>query len=448
LGLKITPAAVSAYELADDVIRNVDFQKVLESPIALSMPDGSKLFTLSGRSAREGYVVDYHKASLEAIPIRTFADFGAELKVRQTTPVLQESRGFGVFVRGKVNTGEASHKTLTRLGTGAIKVIDPQNIQQLTAPAAPQFSSLDRITQKAMDELMHTLPRSMALLTTYTAMAPTYLLKQQEMGRYTEAVIIFTLKLEKIKADYPHLGEYIERLIEKFEFEGVIKYRLKAGLTLGEMKIDSKSTSLKISFKTADGKVIPYDKKGRLKFAEAINFAEVRQHKGEVSMHLYGKVFGLRMNAPNIVMATSYKDGQKALLRAKLVQFPPPAIAGRAFGLFPTWAINLTIPDDIEGYCKKFTTTLLKANGGKGTSLHVGVDTRIAENTMVSYDFRTEFLDNFFLNFGLRIMQAYLWPSVDVIKDGWRLAQTAIAALTADMKRLQEGEANGFDTMR
>ena len=435
--LQVTPSAEKAYYFADDVIRHVDFGRVLSSDLAFEAPNHAKGFTLSGRSIGREFIVDYHKAPLDAVKLFQFLDFGVQTTVAaHHNPMPEEKLGYQVFADAEVLSGELSHREFLRLAGGVLRVLDPVNLQNLGIHPGSPFKHFSPINRHAFDEFYTVLPGLTTFIIRYALLEPHLALRQYHGEEYTDFAIEWKLKLSPLIRDYPIFGAYVENLLDNFAFKSDLVYINMAGLRLGIMTIDSQSKSLKITFKTKNGALLPWSDDQTVHFDKALAIADMKEHEGAIEAAFKGKAKGITINADNIVVSTHYQDAMIARMQAILTRFPAPKISGRAFGFIPTWMIDYSIPGTLEGYGAKLTQMLLRANNGAGTSLGFDVDSSEPRNTQVRMHFQSEILDNFLLAFGLSIIQSYIWPDVDVIKDGFQCVKTGVELLEKDLIRL------------
>ena len=439
--IKVSPAAKQAYEFADDVIEHVDFAKVLDAPMNSPLPGDWRAFNLRGTTQSGAYVIDYVRQPLSALEPVQFLDFGADFTVRaDAKPLPNADEGFGIGFHAKFNTNQFSHRTLARLVHGGLRVIDPDNLPQLSRPKAASTPAIfDAI---AWDELAQTLPQSAALALRYAKVRLG--LTPQSAATATAVTDIhqvMTLKLEALTARHPVLGAFIERLSSKFDLFAAASFKLKSGLTLMRAKFDLTSLTVAFTAKTAAGKLIPYDDKGVSYPEQAIDLVELNELEGVIHGEVRGKVLGLSFAAKGIELVTIYHDGEVASLTMKLSKMPVPTIKGYALGIFPTWAIDLTMPGgSLEACMTTLTQGALRGSRGEGTYGVVTVDSKRVEDVRVAASVSTEMIDHFYLKFGLRVVQSYLWPDEDVIADLWRVNQELDDALEQDIGKLHLAE--------
>lgn len=437
--LLVTPQAHKAYEFGETVIQDVSFDKVLTTPLAKKLPDDHRVMALSGAFNGQKYVIDYHKATADSLPTPTFLAFATDLRIREDVrPIPDEERGFGVAFSGKLQAGDLSHHTVQNALSGALRVVASTNVRRLKdpQPAATAQASLDR---RVLADAHATLPATMDFLERYLRIIPN--LQTVDAGAppqaYTRALSTAALRMDAFTEDYPELAAYLTKLMDRFELSARVRFELANGLRLWELQVQSVERAIAIRSFTTNGLLVPFNQSGQPVYAAAIDPATVRQIQGRLVVDAQGEVLGLSFKAPAITVAQSYQDGPVARIHSRLASMPTPTITGRALGIFPTWAIDLTIPGSISGYAETFTKGLIAGSRGAGSTMDVAIDTRDPAVTLVSAHGGTEFVDNFFINVGMRIVQHYLWPSKEVLDDGRRLTGDALALLAEDLKHLQ-----------
>ncbi|MCX6106540.1 MAG: hypothetical protein NTY08_11990 [Proteobacteria bacterium] len=435
--LVMTKGAHKAYDFFDDVIQSVNFERFLDNPLALPLPDGSRALVLKGARADGHYVVDYERAQIDGFAPHQFLAFGAEIRMREDKdPIPEVKRGFGIDADIKVNSASLSHVTLARSVSGVLRVLAPENITKL--PTNSPNQALTPLDQKLMTEFHDAFPIMSATFERYVSAIPFASITRRGIGgkSYTEIASRFVLKIDEFKADYPELGDYVESLMDSFELQISTNYELPDGKRLAHVELDSASRSFVVKFLTSDGAVVPTDAKGIPHPEEALNPELVKHHRGQLVTNVTGHVLGLTFKAGGIVASNEFDDGVIAKASAKITTLPVPTIEGRALGIFPTWAIDLTIPRSLEEYNRLFTQGLLYGSRGRGSYVETVIDTSQANATQVDTKIGTELVDNFFINFGMRVAQSYLWPAPDVLADVRKLSERIAGNLAEDFQKM------------
>lgn len=429
-----TPRAHKAYEFAHYFIESVDFDAVLSAPFAKSIPEGYKAFGIKGEgNSGKSYTVDYVAASTDTMAPATFAAFGADLRIREDkNPIPGESRGFGVRGDAKINVGELNHRNVLQATATALRLVSPRNLLAL-ASASTNKSNPDAVL---MAETQGILPESMAMLQKYTTVTPGIRMVGAGETEYSQFDSKVTLSLSTLTRDYPDFGNYLESLASKIQIQGRARYELPNGLRIAEGTLDTKARTVTGTIKTAGGRLIPYDKSGVPHFEAAIAPESTNRLVANLVVEGSATVLGLTFRVSDVTFSTVLQDGPVAEGQFKLVKLPVPKVEGKALGILPTWAVDAFIPGSMEGYAKTFTDGLMQGSRGQGTSGSVTVDTRNANNTAIEAKASSEFVDNFFITFGVRVAQTVLWPNEKVLASGWKLTTDSSDVLSKDLQRL------------
>jgi hypothetical protein len=435
--LRFTASAKDAYGMANEVIQTVRFDSFLSSPMALVTEDQSRLFLLKGAARNSDFIVDYEKARLGTfIPPRPF-DFAAEIRLRaDAKPIPEVKRGFAMGALVRANSGELSHRTLLRSLHGLMQVLEPHNIVRLPQEAGGEKLSV--LARKSRGEIIATLPDTIKYVERYQEINFEPIIeKQASTGKeFTRVVARSALNIPAIQRDYPEFGDYLETLLTSFEFKVTGHYDLPNGLRLVNFQLDSEHQAIRIEFMTAGGAIVPVDEKGQPHEESMLRFEGLEKHAGTIVVNAGGEALGLRFNLEDLRFSNDYVDGPIMHSGGKIVKLPPPKITGRALGIFPTWAIDLSIPGSLDEYATMITKGFVRGVDGKGTYLHQTIDTRNPKANLVEMEMGTMMVDNFFVNFGMRIVQKFIWPSESVLSEMRQVAQDFGGHIAKDLVRL------------
>lgn len=441
--LRFTDNAKKAYETVNDIIQTVDFQAFLTSPLALVTPDGARVFLLTGATGGEALTVDYEKARIESYVAKRPFDFAAEISVRaDAKPIPQVKRGFVIGVQGAANAGELSHRTLLRSLDGVMQVLEPQNVARLPVEAGDQ--NLTLLARKARGEVLQTLPDTIGYLERYQKISfEPKIEKYAATGKeLTRARLSMAIDIPAIERDYPDLAHYLDRLITSFDLNIDGRYQLPSGLSLLTFTVKSETKEINLEMITADGAVIPVDDKGQPHAEAALHLKGLQSHSGMMAINARGGALGLNFDLHDLLLSFDFNEGPIMHSGGRILNLPPPKVTGRALGIFPTWAIDLSIPGSIDEYATMITQGILKGANGKGTYMHQTVDTRDPKATLVAVDMGTMLVDNFFVNFGMRVVQKFVWPSEDVLGEMRQVLVDFSGHVASDLVRLSAAPAN------
>ena len=436
--LRVTKKATDVYEFANGIIQDVDLSEMLTTEWAATQPDKWRTLSIHGENHGNHFVVDYKKGPIDGLIPPSLSDFGVAFSIRKDQlKVPQDEDGYGIMLRSKLNLGELSHRTFLRFLSGMLRIMSPENLPKLPAPAAR--STLD---ERGLADARATLPGVMALLDRYSAIQAGMQLKTfgKDPRLYNAFATKVVGKLERLADDYPHLGEFLQTITALVDLTIHLRFMAPNGMKLVAISLDSNTRSITIEGINQGGKFVPVDAAGSPHPEASVDPETITVWDDLLSVDARGSVLGLRFKETGVIIAGHFRDGVIAKFGTKITKIPPPSIEGRALGIFPVWAINLTIPGSIEEYARSFTQGMLVGSQGKGTYGAATIDTTKPGQTMLDSESSTELVDNFFINFGMRIAQKYLWPDKAVMVDAWDLTQAMVAALAKDMNGLQAAE--------
>ena len=371
-----------------------------------------------------------------------FLDFAAELRLSDdANPLPNEDRGFGLSFRFKANLGEHSHRNIMRGVAGFLRMVSPENLRYLPKDPGVQFPS--ELDARMMTEIRNTMPETYLLVRKYVKVTPNMQVVKMSDGReHTVSDTSIVIMAEQITADYPELGEYVERLMTSLDLKILLRYQLPDGLNLARVDVVTKNQSVEFHFKTRDGLVIPTDNHGNPHPESAINLDNLRFHEGRIVVDAVAHVLGLTISANDVVTSVKFEDGAIARQKLKLESLPTPKVEGRALWILPTWAIDLSIPGSLDGLLSRFTQGFLHGHQGAGTYSELIVDTTEPKVTKLAAVSSTEFLDNFFNNFGMRVAQSYIWPDEYVLADAWNLSKKLTRTIALDLGKLKQSSSS------
>ncbi len=428
--VKLTAKAINIYEFGSDVIESINFDEFFKSNVTTKRDHNWRGITLVGTKNTKGdaFIIDAIPGPSSKQVLKQFPDFASDLDMRiEDQPTKDEKRGFAMQVAAFSHTGGMNHRNVQEGGSYALKFLSPDNMKTLP----PEKD------QAVLADLKTTLPQTMKIANTYLKLQPGI----TTSGDSTIVKTKIDLQFEALEEDFPDLGEYFINLFDSFDFDAHLVYEDAKGNTLWKTHISSGKRRIELSFLAKDGKLIPTNKKGEPEFAHALDLSGLKNHKGKAIASIFGDVLGIKFAAKDVTLSQAYQDGDIANFSAKLVSLPPPEVTGRALGIIPPWLIDAMIPGSIDEYARKFSEGLMHGSEGSGTYLTGTFDTRSPENNRLAIKGQSLLIDNFFVNFGMRVVQSYIWPNPDVIADAHMLANKILTAFANDLNQLAAAEA-------
>ncbi len=190
----------------------------------------------------------------------------------------------------------------------------------------------------------------------------------------------------------------------------------------------------------AGGKLCPVES-GKVLVEESVDLEAVATADRRDRWSFESDVNGICTEVKDLAFKVHYENGVKGM-NAVIVcdEEPKVRVHGSAFGVLPTWAIDVVIPGNMEELTRSFFHVVTRGNGGKG--MVIRADTRISANSGVSVfdlDGEAEGLNNFLVRLGFKLARKKLIPPDDAIDDLAHYLRDGHAALTKDIEEFATG---------
>ncbi len=433
--LKIGKSAKRFFNFLDESVKKFDFMQLYESKYMSGRSGGFHTVTLRGQNLPSAYRLDLVKGSYSSVNISTFGNFGAEFGLRKVDKSIVGDRSFRGNAKFRTNLKQFSHINGTAFLEGLQKILDPTNLSKLSYANSSIYRNVKGESRSLLNAYANQLPNFSKVLHKYTSLRSLVKVKEHNGQKYTHMKMIGGLKMRALKRDFPEIYDYLE------EVKGILKLRLIVNNSKGKrvttFYLDSKNRSIVWSLYTKDGKIVPFDGKGRPAFDQAFSLAKVNRYTfyGIMNARLY--IYGLKFNTKSVITRADYRrKGRNASFRLHVTRIPKPSVSGRFYHVLPTWLIDIGIPGNIEELAGKMATLMQKGNNGKGTRLNLAWNGKNASNTIVSGNGQTEIIDNRFIRFALKIWSRKMRPDDKALKELNRFQSLLTGKLLADMRRL------------
>lgn len=136
-------------------------------------------------------------------------------------------------------------------------------------------------------------------------------------------------------------------------------------------------------------------------------------------------------------------DADSARLVGRLDEVPVTRISGRAFGIVPTGLLDALVPRDMASLAEQFMQRLADSDEGLGARLALDLTGRSTDNRLL-FEGEGDLLDNFFVRFGVKLMNGRVLPDKDQLAGLRRLLDDGLGAFEAD--RLRRAKIGRVDT--
>ncbi|WP_243393438.1 hypothetical protein [Leptospira perolatii] len=379
--------------------------------------EGSSHFvTYRGRYSSEGYKVSLENVRFHDVPIPQFGDFSAEFALKHNANPKFGGNSYSGNLDLLTHMGPFTHKHGLNVMDSGLRFLNAENVKNISAPNTSIFKKVkDAESRKVLNDFAHSFPALAKYLNYYFGLDSLVKVKAEGKGEgITEFVFDGNVE-QTLMVDYPELGDYLDDI----KYLGWVKARImnSQGRIVSEFYIETKKSEIKFRFFTKDGKIIPFDLKGNFYPGESFHLNGLSEYPFAVNVSLEANVYGLVLDNEFIQLQGKFSNtSNSGVLNLKVAKIDKFDVSGAFAYLAPSWAINLFIPGNLESIIHEFTETVVNANDGKGTVVVLRWD-RDSSKTIMKTHVETEFLDNFFIRFGLKIWNHRVLPNEDARDD-------------------------------
>lgn len=337
-----------------------------------------------------------------------------------------------IIVHGDWISGDISWIHATRLLDNLMRVLDPDNLDQLRClNGAGAESSFDVMNVFREDFPRFTAGNRILELSSSAAV------KSADGCRYTD----FTLKVgsdaDGIGKQYPLVANYMKKMNKHGYMDIVLKD--KQGRTLLKLYLGAQREFFRLRVCTRDGKVLPLDTvTGRPVPADAFSIQSLDNYAWEPQLALNGKAWGLKISIDNQVVSGDYvTDGNRMRLAHKMCNKPDVNISGGVLGIIPVAVIDMVIPGSVAGLADDFSTVMMQANQGEGTLFQAEWTTREPSANRLYWRAQTELPDNDFIRIGMKLFARMFLMDQDTYDEFRKLISTSMTCLLQDLQAMR-----------
>jgi hypothetical protein len=432
------------YELANETVRELDFDQLLDSSYATKLKDGTFVFPFRSTMEAGQYKVNYMRKPAVEHQVRNFLDSSFQFGVKENPSIKTDpERGYGVSSEGVLVVDEFDHKFMGQLGRNNLLILDPSNLRAIKAKNAEVFTQVTGLARNYINDLARTLPASLdfadSLIDPELKFQPVLRNNVEEL----DVLVRMKLDIRSLKQKYRHLGEHIERMMKDLSFVSASTLKTADNLVLIHGMFNLAENKLEIRFRTARGLLVPVTNDGESVYSRGIDPAKIGKFNGKIITNFRARVYGLTIENKGIEASLAYQDGETAIIKSKLLKVPVAKFRGGLFGFLPPDFLDVMMPGSLEGYAKIFGDGLVYGNAGKGAVAEVRFNSSDKGKSTMRWRVMAELKDDFFLTFGLRILNDYLWPSDETMRDIQGISSQVAACLDKDIQKLDvPGVAN------
>ncbi|MBM9575822.1 hypothetical protein JWG45_01520 [Leptospira sp. 201903070] len=411
--------ALEFHNYIEASLEKFELKKLYNSEFLRKEEDGTHWVSYKGKFSPEGYKINLEDKRIKAIPVSSFGDFRAEFDLRHNPKPLYRGTSYSGNLDILTHLGPFTHRHGLTAMESSLKFLDPRNLKQIEAPTTFIFKKVnDPDARKVLNDLSKSFPDLGKFLNFYFGLESLLVLNEAGSSDSDGSITKFNFKgsiSRNLSDDYEELGDYLDSI----RYLGWINIKLEnsKGKTLAEIRLNSKTPDISVRFITKHGKILPYDSKGNQFPEDSFSFVSLSNFPFQVRVSLEANLYGLLLENPEILLSGLFLNHpENASLSFKITKIEKFEVSGGFSYVIPAWAIDLVIPGNLESIIHEFTETLVHANGEKGTKVALSWN-RESGKTMMKTHVESEFLDNFFIRFGLKIWNHKVLPSEEARDD-------------------------------
>lgn len=421
-------------DLADRSLANFDFAEFYGNASLIPLDKGYRGAIFAGTG-------DGPRLRIQAVDVAARMDwsrqgnFTAEFGLKKNG---RSPRGMNTYsgrIAVNASFGGLSHRTMNAYIKGKLLVVDPFNIALLPAPGGQEYAALNDESRRVMRAYGRAFPAFTAHMLRYFGLKSLVTVRGEGAARHTKLQFRSSFNMDAIRKDYPASASFLNGMTGLFRFR--VRVLNDRGHGVFDFMLDSDNTFFTCTMLTRDGRLVPSDDRGEPCFGEEIDLTDGRRSVFTSRADFFTNVYGLRFYTPEII--TRHEMGETAgtgWMRNRILSISPTRIEGRAFHLVPPWLIDLVMPENMAELIRDFSAVMVNANGGEGSLMEFSWEPVRPGDTRFRYLASTEFIDNFFVRFGLRIWKKRVLPGGNVAEEIKTGMIRGLAALEQDLTRL------------
>ncbi len=205
------------------------------------------------------------------------------------------------------------------------------------------------------------------------------------------------------------------------------------GRALMTIRFSTKDLAFTIDAFVAQGKLCPVEA-GKVLVDQGVDLETVTTCDRRDRWCFEADVNGIATEVKDLVFKVHYESTPKGL-RSVIVcdEEPKIRVHGSAFGVIPTWAIDVVLPSNMEELTQSFFRVATRGNGGKGIVLNAR--TRVGDTGahVLDIDAEAEGLNNFLVRMGFKIARRKLIPPDEAFEDLTAYLRGGHAAFAKDI---------------
>lgn len=432
-------------EVTED-LQNLDLDSLYED-LPLGPEDGWRRLRLKGRWTGKEYsiVQAKNKASLalnvDKLPgvslYEGALDFGSK--------PMNEGKTYLTNLDAKIGLGETSVTQLLRMSHMTMRVVESE---ATISPGSKRTRPSKSWRGSVLKENSTLNPHDVELLASFAQSFPKFFKALVPVFEVRDLVEFMPVKVagtsglcqvnfkmkcrnEALEEAYPEIHEYLEDLGPLIRVSGTLKDGQNR--RLGSFSIDTGSQEICFRTLIRDGAVIPVDDMEKPVLNAALDPTAVRRLRFSVRANARFNVNGINIDIRNISLGGDYRRVRDDAMVTTRFKIPPQVtVSGQAYGVVPTWLIDVFIPSNIGELATNFLKTLTRGNGGRGFEARTFIHKGSIGKSLWHLKQQSEILNNALIQIGARLMNHKIIPDEDTREELKALARKVLLGIDSD----------------
>jgi len=415
-----------------------DFDKIYQSSYFKPLPDGYRGIKFIGTEKTRYFEIQHTYKDFNKVKLRKFGDYIELFALKKKKSKKTGQKTFSAYSKQKVFSGPYSNRNLLKFGSAVMRVIDPYNLARLPAGKLKHFTNLTGPSAKIANNYSRSFPELSGLLNKLFKLESFATVKTFRKKKYTHVDMVVSLREKNRKKEFPEISKYLKKIKNLFS----VAYTFKNANSHAYLRIRTASREksfFRLEFLTAKGRFIPFKKITEPVFKEQFSPAAVRDYKFTIVSDSFFNVHGLKFSTTGALFAGHYTTNyRKARLVLKLKKYTKTRISGRFYSFIPPWLIDIFIPSNLDSYINDFAKVMENANNGEGSYMDFRWDFKKRNKTIAYLKTSSEFLDNFFVRFSLKINDKTFIPKDGAVSEIEKLIILLTDNTIKDLKKINK----------
>jgi hypothetical protein len=430
---KTDPETVKFRKFILTTVGNFDFMKLYENPYFKEDGNGFRMVRFQGCNKEDYYQEQLVTSDKIRCEKKHAWDYTTEYALKKNDRCIAGGQSFIVSVKSTTATERFSDRNALMFAEGILKVIDPVNIGKFRAPESSLYDNIEGESRRVINEFHRSFPKTSELFNRYSVIRSFLEIKRHKNIAYTRLALRYGYHIQNLEADLPEMAKSLKSIEGLYRITMTIKNIDRH--TIMVIVFDSREDALSLEFFTRRGSIIPFDEQGNPLFSEAITLTSLKDITYYATLNMLHDVHGLKFATESVVVQFRYQNTPaRGLWTMKLEDVSRTRISGSYYHIIPGWLIDFFIPNNMEQMIYDLSRVMLKGNDGLGSMITFAWDRQDPKNIILNFTAASEFMNNYFLKYGLGVWSKKTISNDTLIRESRTLMSKFLDAFMADFK--------------